>query len=299
MKRQLSIMIALAVMAIGIITSCQKDPIPNNNEQNNEQPSDTIPIGNDPISIGNDTIPIGNDTFPNGNDTIPVLIDGIRFGDTTGMIVNPYNTVMEYDESWIPILLDLDGNGTNDIRIETYYDGPLAIGQFQELTLHCINAQIHGQTVEKESYSHRDTTITSYNGWTQRISNYTYSTCGQIDENDPTTTSDVFEITANDFNEHLNLDDNFQLQNSTFLFREDVKYTLMDEPNEEEQIVTGSHVHHIYDCWNFPTDEEKYIGFKLTQNGKSRLGWLKIKLHPTWGNSVVDTELIETAIQRQ
>ena len=290
-------MIALAVMAIGIITSCQKDPIPNNNEQNNEQPSDTIPIGNDPISIGNDTIPIGNDTIPNGNDTIPVLIDGIRFGDTTGMIVNPYNTVMEYDESWIPILLDLDGNGTNDIRI-TYYDGPLAIGQFQELTLHCINAQIHGQTVEKESYSHRDTTITNYNGWTQIVSNYTYSTCGKIDENDPTSTSNVFEITANDFNEHLCLEDNFQFKNSTFLFREDIKYTLMDEPNEEEQIVTGSHVHHIYDCWNFPTDEEKYIGFKLTQNGKSRLGWLKIKLHPAWGNSVVDTELIETAIQR-
>jgi hypothetical protein len=259
MKKQLSIMIALAVMAIGLITSCKKDSIPNNNEQNNEQ---------------------------------------IHFGDTTGMIVTPYNTVMEYDESWIPILLDLDGNGTDDIRIETYYDGPLAIGQFQELTLHCINAQIHGQTVEKESYSHRDTTITNNDGWTHIVSNYTYSTCGKIDENDPTSTSDVFEITAFDFNEHLNLDDNFQLQNSTFLFREDVKYTLMDEPNEEEQIVTGSHVHHIYDCWNFPTDEEKYIGFKLIQNGKSRLGWLKIKLHPTWGNSVVDTELIETAIQR-
>ena len=91
MKKQLSIMIALVVLAIGIITSCKKDPIPNNNEQNNEQPSDTIPSGNDSI--------------PNGNDTIPVVIDGIRFGDTTGMIVNPYNTVMEYDESWIPILL--------------------------------------------------------------------------------------------------------------------------------------------------------------------------------------------------
>ena len=173
MKKQLSIMIALAVMAIGLITSCKKDSIPNNNEQNNEQ---------------------------------------IHFGDTTGMIVTPYNTVMEYDESWIPILLDLDGNGTDDIRIETYYDGPLAIGQFQELTLHCINAQIHGQTVEKESYSHRDTTITNNDGWTHIVSNYTYSTCGKIDENDPTSTSDVFEITAFDFNEHLNLDDNFQLQ---------------------------------------------------------------------------------------
>ncbi|MBQ5454298.1 MAG: hypothetical protein IIT63_00595, partial [Prevotella sp.] len=115
MKKQLSIMIALAVLAIGIITSCKKDPIPNNNEQNNEQPSDTIPSGNDTIPngndtipIGNDTIPIGNDTIPNGNDTIPVVIDGIRFGDTTGMIVTTYNTIMEFDEGRNPIILDLN-----------------------------------------------------------------------------------------------------------------------------------------------------------------------------------------------
>ena len=80
MKKQLSIMMALAVLAIGIISSCKKDPIPNNNEQNNEQPSDTIPMG--------------NDTIPNGSDTIPVVTDGIRFGDTTGMIVTTYNTIM-------------------------------------------------------------------------------------------------------------------------------------------------------------------------------------------------------------
>ena len=306
MKKQLSIMMALAVLAIGIITSCKKDPIPNNNEQNNEQPSDTIPSGNDTIPngndtipIGNDTIPIGNDTIPNGNDTIPVVIDGIRFGDTTGMKVTTYNTIMEFDEAWNPIVLDLNNDGTNDIRIETYYDGPLAIGQFQELTLHCLSSiKIHGESIEKESYSHRDTTITNYNGWTQIISNYTYSTCGQIDENDPVSTSNVFEITANDFNDPLSFEDNFQFINSTFLFREDVEYTLMNDPNEEEQIITGSHNKHIYSCWNFPTDEEKYIGFRITKNGNSRYGWLKIKLHPTWGGKVVDTELIETAIQK-
>ena len=313
MKKQLSIMMALAVLAIGIITSCKKDPIPNNNEQNNEQPSDTIPsgndtipngndtipIGNDTIPIGNDTIPNGNDTIPNGNDTIPVVIDGIRFGDTTGMKVTTYSTIMEFDDAWNPILLDLNNDGTNDIRIETYYDGPLAIGQFQELTLHCLSSiKIHGESIEKESYSHRDTTITNYNGWTQIISNYTYSTCGQIDENDPVSTSSVFEITANDFNDPLSFEDNFQFINSTFLFRENVEYTLMNDPNEEEQIVTGSHNKHIYSCWNFPTDEEKYIGFRITKNGNSRYGWLKIKLHSIWDGRVVDTELIETAIQK-
>ena len=312
MKKQLSIMIALAVLAIGIITSCKKDPIPNNNEQNNEQPSDTIPsgndtipigndtipIGNDTIPIGNDTIPIGNDTIPNGNDTIPVVIDGIRFGDTTGMKVTTYNTIMEFDEAWNPIVLDLNNDGTNDIRIKTYYDGPLAIGKFQELTLHCLSSiKIHGESIEKESYSHRDTTITTYGDWTNIIYNYIYSTCGKIEENDPVSTSTILEVTANDFNDHLSLDDAFVFGNP-FLFRENIEYTLMHDSNEEEHIVTGSHNKYIYDCWNFPVDEEKYIGFRITKNGNSRYGWLKIKLHPTWSGKVVDTELIETAIQK-
>ena len=309
MKKQILTLIALTLVTIGIISSCKKDPVPNNNEQNNEQPSDTIPrgnytipIGNDSIPIGNDTIPNGNDTIPNGNDTIPVVIEGIYFGDTTGMIVTTYNTIMGFDESWLPFVLDLDGDGTDDMKIETYYDGPLAIGEFQELTLHCLNGQmhtrIHGESVEKESYNHRDTTISTYNDWTQIIYNYIYSTCGKIEENDPISTSTVFEITAHDFNDHLSLEDHFQYTNSTFLFREDIEYTLLYDHNEEEHIATGSHTKHIYHCWNFPTDEEKYIGFKLTTHNESRLGWIKIKLHPTWGGRVVNTELIETAIQK-
>ena len=42
----------------------------------------------------------------------------------------------------------------------------------------------------------------------------------------------------------------------------------------------------------FPMNEAKYIGFKLTENNASRLGWMKVILH----NDHV--ELLETAIQK-
>ena len=42
----------------------------------------------------------------------------------------------------------------------------------------------------------------------------------------------------------------------------------------------------------FPMNEAKYIGFKITENDKSRLGWMKIILHKDY------TELLETAIQQ-
>ena len=46
------------------------------------------------------------------------------------------------------------------------------------------------------------------------------------------------------------------------------------------------------DNYYFPKDEVKYIGFKLTENDKSRLGWMKIILHHDY------VELLETAIQK-
>ena len=259
MKKQLSIMMALAVLAIGIITSCKKDPIPNNNEQNDEQ---------------------------------------IHFGDTTGMIVTTYDSIMSYDESWRPFVLDLNGDGTDDIKIETIYDGPLAIGEFQTLTLHCLynQTELLADSVAKESYSHRETTIDTTGEYTITTNSSIFSTCDKIEENDPVHVSNVFEAFAFDRDDLFDIDAHFQ-SGKVALFRQDVRYSLAD-PDDINHTVSINAYESIYSCWNFPTDEEKYIGFRITKNGNSRYGWLKIKLHPTWGGKVVDTELIETAIQK-
>lgn len=256
MKKQIIFFAALALFALGIISSCTKDPDPINNNQSS---------------------------------------DKITFGDTTGMVVTCYDSIMKYDEHWLPFILDLNGDGTDDIKIETYYDGPLAIGEFQTLTLYCLNNQIEllADSVLKESYSHRETTTDTIDDYIVTTRTFVFSTCGEIAENDPVNTSKVFEVNAKDSNEVFDIGDQF-LSGDAILFRENVHYSLAD-PGEE--MVEVSENKYIYDCWNFPTDEEKYIGFKLTRNGKSRLGWLKIKLIPTWDGRVVDTELIETAVQ--
>lgn len=266
MKKQIPILIALAMITIGIISSCKKDPDPNNNGQN--------------------------------NDTIPTVTDGIHFGDTTGMIVTTYNTIMEFDENWHSFVLDLNGNGIDDIKIETIYDGPLAIGEFQTLTLYCLNRQteILADSVIKESYSHSETIIDTTNDYIITSRDYVYSTCEKTTEGDLVHTSKVFEVFANDYNDPYNVDNPF-LSGDVALFKEDVSYSLAD-PDEVNHTISISSNKYIYSCWNFPTDEEKYIGFKFTTNGKSRLGWLKLKLHSIGKGSVVNTELFETAIQK-
>ena len=65
MKKHIPFLIALALLSISLISSCKKDPVPNNN-QNNDQPTDTI----------------------------PAVADVLHFGESTGMIVTTYNTVV-------------------------------------------------------------------------------------------------------------------------------------------------------------------------------------------------------------
>ena len=73
-----------------------------------------------------------------------------------------------------------------------------------------------------------------------------------------------FTLLANDANDSFDNNNTFMSTNVTLL-RSDNEY--------------------------FPMNEAKYIGFKLTENDKSRLGWMKIILHHDY------VELLETAIQ--
>ena len=263
--------------AICIMPSCKKDPAPNNNGQG-EQPTDTIPIG---------------------NDTIPVVTDKFFFGDATNMIVTLYDSIMEFDENGCPFIFDLNGDGIDDIKIETNYDGPMAIGEHQTLSLFCLNqyTEILADTVAKESYSHRDTLTLENNGWIITTHRYILSTCDKIAEDDPINTTNVFEVFANDHDDSFGIDDHFQSGNAV-LFRETCEYSLSNS-NGSNQTVSVDYSKVIYTCWNFPTDEGKYIGFRINQHGNPRYGWLKIKLIPSaWSSKVVNTKILETAIQK-
>ena len=74
-----------------------------------------------------------------------------------------------------------------------------------------------------------------------------------------------FSLLANNANDSFDSNSTFMKTNVTLL-RSDNKY--------------------------FPMNEIKYIGFKITENDKSRLGWMKVILHYDY------VELLETAIQK-
>lgn len=246
----------MVVLLVGLIVSCHKDPKPNEspNEQTNE----------------------------------------IRFGDTAGMTIIHFDTIVRLGET---IELDIDADGSDDFELESYYDGPMMM-DIQSLYLACLrdNVELLGEVVEKESYTHYDTTIsTSWDG-TITIVEYltTYNTCEMLSEYDEVHPLSRFMVYANEANDLFRIDDCFQ-STKVNLFLENTQATVnWDGSNDTINYYWTQK--YIYDCNNFPTNTEKYIGFKITKDGKPRLGWLKLNLI---GVNTVEVHLLETAIQEK
>ena len=244
-----TVLFALALMAICVISSCKKDSKP---------------------------------------------ADKIIFGDTEGMNVVNYDTILHMVGT---LSMDLNQDGTDDLRLESRFE-PSYEGQTNDaqiLTLYCLNENIalFGETIENESYIHRDTFISDEEGYAIVSQVLNYSTCEKEADDDEVLTTNKFMATANAEGGAINMSDNF-VSDRVVLFRENIEFAM--EPITSNDSIYHLTQHYNFDCDNYETNTMTYIGFKLTHEGKSRLGWLKIYLYSLYGN-VVHAENLETAIQ--
>ena len=221
---------------------------------------------------------------------------GITFGDYTGMIVTPYDTVSmqhttDFTDQW-GYLVDLNGDGENNIRLYTSVsDHGLSVS-----AIHCIDddlTQIVCKKVEKQRYLHSDTTYRQ-TGDTTHVTITEIYTFHKIDEADIVehletisipqayNDGDLFILNKNSFPESVTL----------YMHATESNYTAYTADPYKQ-----THYHTVYknDYDRFPLDEEKYIGFRFTDADRFRYGWMKIKLYNNEGNYFV--KLLETAIQ--
>lgn len=237
-------------------------------------------------SCTKDPTPNGNDDVQT-NDTIPVAGNAIVFGQTEGMQIRTYanNTSMH-------LSLDLNGNGWKDLEFISEDVGSAGLGHEIVTTLKCNYEKVAllGDVIQQERFLHTDSTFYTEDSvhWTIGV-NLRY-TC------DPTSETDsLLSITEKLSNLHHNSGDSFGLDDSFMKTEVYLKNRSYQYPGGYETIGDITYYWMIYennDCDYFPLEEEKYIGFKITEGERERLGWIKIILHH---NCV---ELIETAIQQ-
>ncbi len=221
---------------------------------------------------------------------------GITFGDYTGMIVTPYDTVSmqhtsDFSDQW-SYLVDLNGDGKNNIRLYTSLtDGGLSVS-----AIHCIDddeTQIVCKEVEKKLYLHSDTTYWQ-TGDTTHVTITLIYTFNKIDKADIVEHNETVSIPQAYDNGDLFILNKNSFPEFVTLYK---RATESDYTAYAADPYNQTHYHTVvkndYDI--FPLNEEKYVGFRFTDTGRFRYGWMKILLYNNDGYYFV--KLIETAIQ--
>lgn len=229
--------------------------------------------------------------------TDPIDTSKITFGNTEGMNVvkldSIYLTNHPYAGYYYTENIDFDGDdlGDNIIRFEIIAGAWVGSGSH--------NVGILGEAFEKETFIHNDTSYNSHDGIVEAICSEIYSNCGQIATYDSVQTSQALKVTANDEGTHMSVNDNFgyatTFHNDAEIFCGDYFSESYYNSNDTVYQYTFRYINH---CSAFATGKPEYIGFKVTENDRTRLGWVKVELIPSDLPDDYYFKIIEAAIQK-
>lgn len=229
--------------------------------------------------------------------TDPIDTSKITFGNTEGMNVvkldSIYLTNHPYAGYYYTENIDFDGDGLGDniIRFEIIAGAWVGCGSH--------NVGILGEAFEKETFIHNDTSYNSHDGIVEAICSEIYSNCGQIATYDSVQTSQALKVTANDEGAQMSVNDNFEyasiFYNDAEIFQGDLFSESYYNSNDTVYQYTFRYINH---CSAFATGKPEYIGFKVTENDRTRLGWVKVELIPSDLPDDYYFKIIEAAIQK-
>ena len=232
--------------------------------------------------------------------TTPTPIDTskITFGNTEGMNVvtldSIYLTNHTYAGYYYTENIDFDGDGMGDniIGFEIIAGAWVGCGSH--------NVGILGESFEKKTFIHNDTSYYSHDGIVEATFSEIYSNCGQIADNDSVLmTSQALKVTANDAGAQMSVNDNFGyasiFYNDAEIFQGDLFSETYLYSNDTVYYYPFRYINH---CSVFATGKPEYIGFKVTENDRTRLGWVKVELIPSDIPDDYYFKIIEAAIQK-
>jgi hypothetical protein len=262
-----TLLFAIALAAVCIMPSCEKDPKP----------------GEDPT------------------------INQITFGDYEGMDVVTYDNIeweyYEYDVmSYYYKQFDVNGDGTNDFSllskasVDPNSEDLNNPRYMYSISLRSSKLSFHSQTILNEVYYHVDSTIYPTDS-IPLIYLDRKLTCNKLLESDPLQESyNLGVLVQHEKDDLLDLNDTFGFSYRS-LFESNMEFPYFLNPEVTEATVYVSEVLAYEECYNFPIGEATFIGFKYIEESRTRLGWIKIIIEPNANGDLIARPL-EAAIQQ-
>jgi hypothetical protein len=219
----------------------------------------------------------------------------IELGDGTKMRITAIDkSITGYYQGSEVFDLDLNNDNTSDIRFSSAVWGSPGIGQHPSTQVMCQHKDVKLLGFFKNDTTFIHTAISSYLD-NNNIVNITITktfTCDRVAAEDSVKSVNLneFKLLDKGIDEIIYVSDKFK--NDTILLNTDTQTYPPDYlPCGPDTIIRELKVYKS-DCFEFPMNTERYIGFKLLVNDVYRLGWIKVNLLQS--NKI---QIIESAIQ--
>ena len=242
---------------------------------------------------------------PEPNDPTNPTVNSITFGNYEGMEVVAFDSIdWEYYEDWNLVLYEggwnLEGDENCGFGLSSYATISYDYNKIDKVTIEICSSHLEFQydTFLNNIYEHTDTTIIQ----TDSIPSVFIDgmlTCNMIDESDQLYQSNnKKQAVFHSKDEVLSIDDSFMIY-PTGCF---CLYYSNDEPPTQvtetpEAVVFEHWILAPEDCLFAPLEEEFYMGFKYSNEGRDRLGWVKLIIEPN-PNCIFLVRPLEAAIQK-
>ncbi len=221
--------------------------------------------------------------------------DFIIIGDDSNMKIETLDLLLKAEENWTEeqVIIDLPGNFDIEIVSRLQFS---AGGSLSDVTFRSTNGQLEwlGENVDT-IYYYTESEVDSVS----QIGRY-FVTDWEIGSCDPALASDTFKIQEVQEFYFLPLNKGVEVSIEDSFFAKPVMLSDRTTKIEEGLLMEISETNFyrvnsrtFIACNDLPRNEEVYISFRLHQNRRSRLGWLKV--NSIGGNEI---HIIESAVSR-
>lgn len=228
------------------------------------------------------------DSWTNNNEEI-------KTGDYSGLIVKSYDTIIAGGYHMLrEFNLDVNNDDVYDFKLSSEIFGSPGMGQHPRASIMSLNSKslFHGNITSDSIFHYEVIDVYTSENKTYKTTYHKY-TCDK--DEDPRClfsymSPEYFKFTYFETDEIILKSDSFKTDTIDVIHHESTDVSLQVEKNDT---IFNSQTYNSLSCNFFPPNTFKYVGIKIIDGDKEKIGWIKLGIYNT-----IDFIVLESAIQK-
>ncbi len=219
----------------------------------------------------------------------------IKTGDYSGLLVKSYDIIVDGEYHQLrEFSLDVNDDDVYDFKLSSEIFGSPGMGQYPRTTIMSLNSNslFHGNVTSDSIFHYVFIDIYTSENKTYKTTYHKF-TCDN--DEDPRCvfsymSPEYFKFTYFETDEIILKSDSFKTDTIDVIRHESTEVGLQVEKNDT---IFNTQTYNSLSCNYFPTNTFKYVGIKIIDGNKEKIGWIKLGVYNT-----INFIILETAIQK-